>query len=69
MHVSAQVLFLSEGQGPVQARGEVIVTLRAGDVVHISGRERPDTVDPKFPRSRLPDAFDQVVEPLIAEIT
>jgi hypothetical protein len=25
--------------------------------------------DPKFPRADLPDAFDRVVEPLIAEIT
>jgi hypothetical protein len=31
--------------------------------------ERHPVVSPKFPPSRLVDAFDQVVEPLITEIT
>jgi hypothetical protein len=35
-----------------------------------SGWSPPGTrSSPKFPPSRLSDAFDQVVEPLIAEIT
>jgi quercetin dioxygenase-like cupin family protein len=33
-HSLGQTLYITEGQGLVQSRGEAIVTIRPGDIVH-----------------------------------
>jgi quercetin dioxygenase-like cupin family protein len=38
-HAVAQTLFVTEGEGRVQSRGQPVVTIRAGDVVFTAGRE------------------------------
>ena len=38
-HSIAQTLYVTEGEGRVQPRGGVIVTIRHGDVVYIPGGE------------------------------
>jgi len=38
-HAIAQTLYVSEGQGLVQSRGEPIIRIRPGDVIRISGDE------------------------------
>jgi quercetin dioxygenase-like cupin family protein len=38
-HAIAQTLYVTEGEGLVQSRGEPIIRIRPGDVVRISGDE------------------------------
>jgi quercetin dioxygenase-like cupin family protein len=38
-HSIGQTLYVTEGEGRVQSRGEPVVTIRLGDVVHIAGSE------------------------------
>jgi quercetin dioxygenase-like cupin family protein len=38
-HTVGQTLYVTEGEGRVQSRGEPIMTIRPGDVVQISGDE------------------------------
>jgi len=38
-HSIAQTLYVTEGEGRVQSRGEPIVTIRHGDVIHTPGGE------------------------------
>jgi quercetin dioxygenase-like cupin family protein len=38
-HSIAQTLHVTEGEGRVQARGEPIITIRPGDIVHVNGQE------------------------------
>ncbi len=38
-HDGGQTLYVTEGEGRVQSRGEAIVTLRPGDVVHTPSGE------------------------------
>ncbi len=38
-HAIAQTLYVSEGEGLVQARGEQVMRIRPGDVVNIEGGE------------------------------
>lgn len=38
-HSVAQTLYVTEGEGRVQARGEPAVTIRAGDIVYAPGGE------------------------------
>jgi quercetin dioxygenase-like cupin family protein len=38
-HDGGQTLYVTEGEGRVQARGEPIITIRAGDVVHTPSGE------------------------------
>ena len=38
-HSLGQTLYVTEGEGRVQSRGEPIVTIRPGDVIHILGGE------------------------------
>jgi quercetin dioxygenase-like cupin family protein len=38
-HAIAQTLYVTEGEGRVQSRGEPIIRIRPGDVVRISGDE------------------------------
>jgi quercetin dioxygenase-like cupin family protein len=38
-HSVAQTLYVTEGEGRVQGRGEPVVTIRAGDVVFTPGQE------------------------------
>ena len=38
-HTLAQTLYVTEGEGLVQARGEDILRIRAGDIVNVSGAE------------------------------
>ena len=38
-HTLAQTLYVSEGEGLVQARGEAILRIRAGDIVNVAGAE------------------------------
>jgi hypothetical protein len=57
----------------VRERGGAVAATAAGQAPATEGDYSPgisvSAFSPKFPPSRLPDAFDQVVEPLIAEIT
>jgi quercetin dioxygenase-like cupin family protein len=39
VHSIGQTLYLTEGEGRVQSRGEPIVTIRPGDAVHTPGDE------------------------------
>jgi len=39
-HSIGQSLYVTEGQGRVQSRGEPIITIRPGDVAYIPGDER-----------------------------
>ena len=38
-HSVAQTLYVTEGEGRVQARGEPIIKIRPGDVVHVTHDE------------------------------
>jgi quercetin dioxygenase-like cupin family protein len=38
-HSIGQALYVTEGEGRVQSRGEPVVTIRPGDVVHTPGGE------------------------------
>ena len=38
-HSIGQTLYVTEGEGRVQSRGEPVVTIRPGDVIHIPGGE------------------------------
>ena len=38
-HARGQTLYVTEGEGRVQSRGEPIVTIRSGDVVHTPADE------------------------------
>jgi quercetin dioxygenase-like cupin family protein len=38
-HSIAQTLYVIEGEGVVQARGEAVITIRPGDVVNVAGGE------------------------------
>ncbi len=38
-HSLAQTLYVTEGEGLVQARGEAVKRIRPGDIVHVAGVE------------------------------
>ncbi len=38
-HALGQTLYVTEGEGRIQSRGEEIVTIRSGDVIHTPGDE------------------------------
>ena len=60
----------ARGPGPGRARRRTATSCRStSSSASLEADERPGMTRPKFPPSRLADAFDQVVEPLITEIT
>src|SRR5205807_733321 len=38
-HSTGQTLYVTEGEGRVQSRGEAVVTIRPGDIVYTPGEE------------------------------